>query len=249
MTSLVSPPVEQDNVSRLWKLYRPRLAYSSDYQRRASRARYAPRVSGVAPSSTLNKRLFDIAAALGGLLVLLPLFMAVAVAIKVTSPGPVFFRQYRYGYRNRLFRIYKFRTMYTALGDSSGRQQTSVGDVRVTRIGRVLRSTSLDEIPQLINVLKGDMSLVGPRPHVPGMLAAGVLYEDLIPYYFQRHAVKPGITGLAQVNGWRGSTEDSQAAIERVDYDLEYIARRSLRLDLTIIISTLRKEFLAGSGV
>uniref|UniRef100_UPI0014904FD8 sugar transferase n=1 Tax=Acinetobacter baumannii TaxID=470 RepID=UPI0014904FD8 len=86
------------------------------------------------------------------------------------------------------------------------------------------------------------------RPHVPGMLAAGVLYEDLIPYYFQRHAVKPGITGLAQVNGWRGSTEDSQAAIERVDYDLEYIARRSLRLDLTIIISTLRKEFLAGSG-
>ncbi len=249
MTSLVSPPVDQDNVSRLWKLYRPRLAYSSDYHRRTRRARYAPRVSGVAPSSTINKRLFDIAAALGGLLFLLPIFMAVAMAIKATSPGPVFFRQYRYGYRNRLFRIYKFRTMYTALGDSSGRQQTAAGDVRVTRIGRILRNTSLDEIPQLINVLKGEMSLVGPRPHVPGMLAAGVLYEDLIPYYFQRHAVKPGITGLAQVNGWRGSTETPQAAIERVDYDLEYISRRSLRLDLIIVVSTLRKEFLAGSGM
>lgn len=193
--------------------------------------------------------MFDVVAAFGGLLFLLPILVTVAIAIKATSPGPVFFRQYRYGYRNRLFRIYKFRTMYTALGDSSGRQQTSVGDVRVTRIGRILRSTSLDELPQLINVLKGDMSLVGPRPHVPGMLAAGVLYEDLIPYYFQRHAVKPGITGLAQVNGWRGSTESPQAAIERVDNDLEYIALRSLRLDLTVIISTLRKEFLAGSGV
>jgi lipopolysaccharide/colanic/teichoic acid biosynthesis glycosyltransferase len=113
----------------------------------------------------------------------------------------------------------------------------------------MLRSTSLDEIPQLINVLKGEMSLVGPRPHVPGMLAAGVLYEDLVPYYFQRHAVRPGITGLAQVNGCRGSTQDGESAIARVDYDLDYIEHRSLRLDIAIIVRTVRKEFLAGNGM
>jgi lipopolysaccharide/colanic/teichoic acid biosynthesis glycosyltransferase len=249
MTSLVSPPVDQDNVSRLWKLYRPRIAYSSDYARRARQARYAPRVSGVEPASSLGKRIVDVTGAALGLLFLLPIFVAVAIAIRATSRGPIFFRQYRYGYRNRLFRIYKFRTMYVELGDSSGRQQTAVGDVRVTRVGRILRNTSLDEIPQLINVLKGEMSLVGPRPHVPGMLAAGVLYEDLVPYYFQRHAVKPGITGLAQVSGYRGSTATAQAAIARVDHDLDYIAHRSLRLDATIILRTIRREFLAGSGM
>jgi lipopolysaccharide/colanic/teichoic acid biosynthesis glycosyltransferase len=249
MTSLVSPPVDQDNVSRLWKLYRPRLAYSSGDERVSRRARYAPRVSGVEPSSSLSKRVFDVTAALAGLLFLLPIFVAVAVAIKGTSSGPVFFRQYRYGYRNRLFRIYKFRTMHADLGDSSGRRQTAEGDVRITRVGRFLRNTSLDEIPQLINVVKGEMSLVGPRPHVPGMMAAGILYEDLVPYYFQRHAVKPGITGLAQVSGCRGSTASAQAAISRVDHDLSYVEHRSLRLDVTIIVRTLRKEFLAGSGM
>jgi lipopolysaccharide/colanic/teichoic acid biosynthesis glycosyltransferase len=258
MTTLVSLPGAQDrgaqnpgaedNVSRFWESYRPRLAYSATSADRYARSgRYAPRVSGASLSA--NKRLFDFTGALAGLLFLLPLFVAIAVAIKVTSRGPVFFRQYRYGYRNRLFRIYKFRTMYTALGDSSGRRQTVARDARVTRIGRILRNTSLDEIPQLINVLRGEMSLVGPRPHVPGMLAAGVLYEDLVPYYFQRHAVRPGITGLAQVNGCRGSTEEGESAIARVDYDLDYIEHRSLRLDLSIIVRTVRKEFLAGSGM
>jgi polysaccharide biosynthesis protein PslA len=250
MTTLVSLPGAQDNVSRFWKSYRPRLAYQvTEADRYAYSSRYAPRVSGVAASSSAYKRMFDVTGAFAGLLFLLPILIAIAVAIKVTSPGPVFFRQYRYGYRNRLFRIYKFRTMYNALGDKSGRQQTVARDARVTRIGRILRNTSLDEIPQLINVLKGEMSLVGPRPHVPGMLAAGVLYEDLVPYYFQRHAVRPGITGLAQVSGCRGSTEEAESAILRVDYDLDYIEHRSLQLDMAIIVRTVRKEFLAGSGM
>jgi lipopolysaccharide/colanic/teichoic acid biosynthesis glycosyltransferase len=192
--------------------------------------------------------MLDIAGAFSGLLVLLPVLIAIAIAIKATSRGPVFFRQYRYGYRNRIFRIYKFRTMYTDRGDRSGRRQTVASDARITKVGRLLRSTSLDEIPQLINVLKGEMSLVGPRPHVPGMLAAGMLYEELVPYYFQRHSVRPGITGLAQVSGCRGSTQIGDSAIARVDYDLDYIEHRSLHLDMAIILRTVRREFLAGSG-
>jgi polysaccharide biosynthesis protein PslA len=250
MTTLVSLPGAPDNVSRIWKSYRPRLAYPvTDADRYVRHTRYAPRVSGVAASPSAYKRMFDFTGALAGLLFLLPVFIAIAVAIKITSRGPVFFRQYRYGYRNRLFRIYKFRTMYSSLGDSSGRAQTVAQDARITPLGRILRSTSLDEIPQLINVVKGEMSLVGPRPHVPGMLAAGVLYEDLVPYYFQRHSVRPGITGLAQVSGCRGSTQDGESAITRVDYDLDYIEHRSLQLDVAIIVRTVRKEFLAGSGM
>lgn len=219
------------------------------FDRYARRGRYAPRVSGSASTFSIFKRAFDFTAAAAGLLFLMPLLIGIAIAIKVTSPGPIFFRQYRYGYRNRIFNIYKFRTMYMSAGDKSGRQQTVQGDSRITKIGRILRNTSLDEIPQLINVLKGDMSLVGPRPHVPGMMAAGVLYEDLVPYYFQRHATRPGITGLAQVNGWRGSTQDAEAAIWRVDQDLDYIARRSLLLDISIVIRTVRREFINGSGM
>jgi len=127
-------------------------------------------------------------------------------------------------------------------------KQTVKGDSRVTWIGKILRTTSFDEIPQLINVIKGDMSLVGPRPHVPGMLAAELLYEELVPYYFQRHTARPGLTGLAQVSGCRGSTVEAGRAISRIDYDLDYIERWSMRLDVTIIIRTIRKEFLSGSG-
>jgi lipopolysaccharide/colanic/teichoic acid biosynthesis glycosyltransferase len=154
------------------------------------------------------------------------------------------------GVNNELFRIYKFRTMYADQGDQTGVQQTRRADRRVTALGRFLRRSSLDEVPQLLNVLKGDMSLVGPRPHVPGMLAGGMLYEKLVPDYFERHRVRPGITGLAQTNGLRGSTEDPSAAIARIERDLEYIDNWSLRLDLRLLIETVRTELLhAGSGM
>jgi lipopolysaccharide/colanic/teichoic acid biosynthesis glycosyltransferase len=138
--------------------------------------------------------------------------------------------------------------MYADLGDERGTRQTVSADPRVTPIGRLLRKTSLDELPQLINVLKGDMSLVGPRPHVPGMLAGGLPYEHLLPYYFQRHAMRPGITGLAQVNGFRGSTSAPASAIERLDCDLRYIQSWSLALDVSILARTIVREFLSGSG-
>ncbi len=194
------------------------------------------------------KRMFDIAGATAGLLIFAPLLIAVAIAIKMTSSGPVFFRQKRYGYHNRRFWIFKFRTMYAERSDQRGTVQAQSDDPRVTPLGRILRKTSLDELPQLINVLKGDMSLVGPRPHVPGMLANGMLYEEFIPYYLQRHNMRPGLTGLAQVRGFRGSTTDPVSALARVDCDLEYIQRWSLLLDLGIIARTVVTEFLSGSG-
>jgi exopolysaccharide biosynthesis polyprenyl glycosylphosphotransferase len=201
------------------------------------------------PGRSLAKRMFDVAVASSVVLFFAPLLIVVAIAIKLTSRGPVLFRQYRYGYRRHRFRIYKFRTMYQHLGDRSGVHQTTSDDPRVTAIGRLLRHTSLDELPQLINVIKGDMSLVGPRPHVPGMLAASMPYEHLVPYYFERHVVRPGVTGLAQVSGYRGSTTDAQSAIGRISCDLEYIETWSLWLDIRIILRTISREFLSGNGI
>jgi polysaccharide biosynthesis protein PslA len=195
------------------------------------------------------KRVIDLIGAICALLFLAPLLVAIAIAIKVTSPGPVLFSQYRYGYRNKRFRIFKFRTMHTHLTDFTGTRQTTRQDSRITSIGQILRTTSLDELPQLLNVLKGEMSLVGPRPHVPGMLAGGLLYEELVPYYFQRHTVRPGITGLAQVNGCRGETVQARDAIARIDYDLEYIEEWSPWIDIKIIAKTCKREFLSGHGV
>ena len=194
------------------------------------------------------KRAVDIVGASFGLLILAPLLIGIAVAIKATSQGPVFFRQKRYGYHNRRFRIFKFRTMFVHLGDNKGTQQTKADDPRITPLGRILRKTSLDELPQLLNVLAGDMSLVGPRPHVPGMLAGGMLYEELTPYYFQRHNMRPGITGLAQVSGYRGSTVVPMSAIERLDHDLHYIEGWSIGLDTRIILRTFVREFVLGSA-
>ncbi|HLZ01618.1 MAG TPA: sugar transferase [Bradyrhizobium sp.] len=212
------------------------------------RSRRSRRLNWTEPAASVGKRVFDLAVAGAALLFLAPLLMAIAVAIKLTSPGPVLFFQYRYGYRNRRFKIYKFRSMRADTGDATGVKQTVRGDSRVTSIGRILRKTSLDEVPQLFNVIKGDMSLVGPRPHVPGMLAADLPYEDLVPYYFQRHTARPGITGLAQVSGCRGSTVEAGRAISRIDYDLHYIEKWSLRMDVMIIMRTIRNEFLSGSG-
>ena len=198
---------------------------------------------------TAVKRAFDIAFALTFLLALAPAFLLIALLIKATSRGDVFFRQKRYGVDGRLFEIWKFRTMYATLGDQNGVKQTKENDPRVTHVGRFLRRTSLDELPQMINVLKGDMSLVGPRPHVPGMLAGGRLYEDLVPYYHHRHVVRPGITGLAQVSGFRGSTDDAAYATARIDHDLIYIGTWSFRQDLEILVLTVWREFTVGTGI
>jgi len=252
MASIVTARFDQDNVRRLWKgrpfiSVRP-VEYAGSSAYGPYKGRRRRRTARKEPSASIGKRIFDIAVASAALLFFAPLLITVAIAIKVTSPGPVLFHQYRYGYRNRAFKIYKFRSMRTDAGDARGVKQTVPGDSRVTPVGRILRKTSLDEIPQLINVIKGDMSLVGPRPHVPGMLAAQLPYEHLVPYYFQRHTARPGITGLAQVSGCRGSTIEPNRAISRIDYDLDYIEKWSLRMDIMIIARTIRREFLSGSG-
>ena len=199
-------------------------------------------------SSAALKRALDVFGAATGLFLLLPLFALIALAIKLTSRGPVFFRQARYGLNGETFTVLKFRTMYSHLCDRSGVAQTVVNDARVTLVGNFLRRSNFDELPQLINVLKGDMSLVGPRPHVPGMLAAGVPYEEFDPRYMLRHKVRPGITGLAQVNGFRGETKEDYAAHMRLEHDLLYIESQSFVLDLKIIAETFLREFFFGNG-
>jgi len=195
-----------------------------------------------------TKRCFDVVVALILAVLLAPGLIAIAIAIKATSRGPVLFRQRRYGVGNQQFDILKFRTMFVEASDPSGVRQTCKNDPRVTPIGRLLRQSSLDELPQLWNVVRGQMSLVGPRPHVPGMKAGGVLYEELVPYYFRRHRMRVGITGLAQVSGLRGSTVDPERAKARIDRDIEYIDRWSLALDIWIIWQTVRREFLSGAA-
>ncbi len=194
------------------------------------------------------KRVIDVAASLLALFVLMPLLVLCALMIKITSPGPVFFRQQREGLDGRLFEVLKFRSMHVAAGDASGVAQTVENDPRVFPLGRFLRKTSIDELPQLINVLRGDMSLVGPRPHVPGMNAAGVSYRELVPYYDLRLRVLPGVTGWAQANGFRGPTDNAGRAKARVDHDIAYVCNFSVWLDIKIILLTIRKEFVVGSG-
>jgi exopolysaccharide biosynthesis polyprenyl glycosylphosphotransferase len=194
------------------------------------------------------KRVLDIILASMALVALGPLFVLVALATKLSSRGPVFFAQQREGLNGGLFWAYKFRTMRVDAGDPTGVAQTVRNDPRVTSVGRFLRRTSIDELPQLFNVLKGDMSLVGPRPHVPGMLAAGVPYSSLVRYYPSRHVMRPGITGWAQANGLRGVTTDAKSATARVDHDIAYIQNFSLLLDFRILLKTVVREFVTGSG-
>ena len=164
----------------------------------------------------------------------------VALLIKLDSRGPVLFSQQRFGLNNEAIPVLKFRTMYVDRGDRSGAQRTVQHDPRVTRVGRVIRALSIDELPQLINVLRGEMSVVGPRPHAIAMKAGdGVLYGDAVAQYFHRHRVKPGITGWAQVNGLRGEVDTLSKARARVAHDLYYIEHWSPWLDLRILLKTL----------
>lgn len=173
------------------------------------------------------------------LFLIAPLLIVIAVSIKLDSPGPVLFRQKRYGFNNQLIDMYKFRSMYIDKQDNNAAQLTTKNDPRVTRVGRFLRRTSLDELPQFFNVITGEMSIVGPRPHATEAKAAGILYENVVDQYAARHKVKPGITGWAQVNGWRGDTDTEEKIQKRVDYDIDYINRWSLLFDLKIILKTI----------
>jgi Undecaprenyl-phosphate glucose phosphotransferase len=174
------------------------------------------------------------------LLVLSPLMLVIAALIRVDSAGPIFFIQDRFGFNNRPIRVFKFRTMHVDRSDPSGAQRTVRNDPRITRVGRVLRALSLDELPQLFNVLRGEMSLVGPRAHAVAMRAGDRLYHEAVGEYFQRHKVRPGITGWAQVNGLRGEIAGVESARKRVAYDLHYIENWSFWLDLKIILMTIR---------
>lgn len=187
-----------------------------------------------------SKRVFDIVVSLGVLIFLAPLLLVTAIAIKLDSPGPVFFRQQRVGLGNRMFWIFKFRSMRTDLTDSDGKVSASRTDSRVTRVGRFIRRTSIDELPQLLNVLLGDMSVVGPRPHALGSLAGDALFWEVTDRYWIRHALKPGITGLAQIRGLRGATEKREELEMRVRCDLEYLSNWSLGEDIMILLRTFR---------
>ncbi|MFN9610773.1 MAG: undecaprenyl-phosphate glucose phosphotransferase [bacterium] len=183
------------------------------------------------------KRALDLTLASIGLLFLAPLLVVIALAVAFTSPGPVLFAQDRYGLDGRRFRIFKFRTMRELeAGDTPGLRQATRDDPRITPLGRFLRRWSLDELPQLFNVIRGEMSLVGPRPHA---VAHNEQYRRLIPGYMQRHGFKPGITGLAQVEGWRGETSDLESMARRIDADLRYQRDWSLALDIKILIKTI----------
>jgi Undecaprenyl-phosphate glucose phosphotransferase len=184
------------------------------------------------------KWLFDTSVAALALFALAPLMALVALAIKLDSRGPVLFRQKRYGFNNELIEVFKFRSMYVDQADVDAAKLVTRDDPRVTRVGRFIRKTSLDELPQLINVLKGELSLVGPRPHALQAKAADQLYHDVVDGYFARHKVKPGITGWAQINGWRGETDTPEKIQKRVEHDLYYIDNWSVFLDLYILLKT-----------
>jgi Undecaprenyl-phosphate glucose phosphotransferase len=185
------------------------------------------------------KWLFDKIVGTLALLVLFPVMLITAVAIKLDSKGPVLFRQKRYGFNNELIEVFKFRSLYHEMSDYAAAKQVTRNDPRVTRVGRFIRKTSLDELPQLFNVVfKGNLSLVGPRPHAIHATASNRVYEQVVDGYFARHKVKPGITGWAQIHGWRGETDTEDKIQRRVEHDLYYIENWSVLLDSYILLKT-----------
>ena len=188
--------------------------------------------------AAVAKRAMDIVLTSLVCLCALPVIGLIALLIKLDSRGPVFFKQRRYGFQNEIIEVFKFRSMYVDCADVDAEKLTTRNDPRVTRVGAFLRRFSLDELPQLFNVLKGDMSLVGPRPHALKAKAGGKLYQDVTKDYGHRIRVRPGLTGWAQVNGWRGNTETEEQLRKRVEYDLHYIENWSVMLDLKILLRT-----------
>jgi Undecaprenyl-phosphate glucose phosphotransferase len=218
----------------------------------ATRIRFSPRMySHIGPVAMIDlfdkpitdwgrvtKWLFDTIIAGLAIVLLAPVMLWVAFNIKRESKGPILFKQKRYGFNNELIEVYKFRSMYTDMCDANAQTLVTKEDPRVTPFGRFIRKTSLDELPQLFNVIKGDLSLVGPRPHALSAKAGGQLYDDVVDGYFARHKVKPGITGWAQINGWRGETDTEEKIQKRVEHDLYYIENWSVFLDLYILLKT-----------
>jgi Undecaprenyl-phosphate glucose phosphotransferase len=190
----------------------------------------------------VQKRAFDLLFGWLFLALAAPAMAAIALAIRFDSPGPVLFRQRRLGFNNNVITVFKFRTMHHQLSDPLANRLTERNDPRVTRLGRILRKLSLDELPQIFNVLSGDMSLVGPRPHALNAKAANRYYGDVVAEYARRHVVKPGITGWAQVSGWRGETRTEEQIRQRVAHDLHYIENWSLGFDLKILWLTFVRE-------
>lgn len=215
-------------------------SYSSDHN--------WARIRRQRPLDFVLKRTLDVTISFLTLLFMGPVLLLIAVLIRLESPGSPFFSQLRYGQHGKKIRIYKFRSMRSDLCDPSGVAQTVENDPRVTRFGAFLRKSNLDELPQLWNVLIGDMALVGPRCHAIGMLAGGVLYEDLVPGYHKRHVMRPGLTGLAQMRGLRGPTDKASKARARINADLYYIENYSFVLDIKILVGTLWSEMNGGKG-
>jgi lipopolysaccharide/colanic/teichoic acid biosynthesis glycosyltransferase len=187
----------------------------------------------------IAKRVEDMLLAIVALICLWPLLLTIWTALKLSSPGPAVFRQPRYGFNNAVIQVLKFRTMHAAVTDVGGERQTARNDERVTRIGRWLRKLSFDELPQIFNVLRGEMSIVGPRAHPIKMTVGGKPLETVVLQYAARHRVKPGITGWAQVHGLRGELNSVEKLERRTEYDLYYINNWSIWLDLLIIFKTI----------
>lgn len=207
-----------------------------------------PHKSAGRKTDLILKRCMDVVVSATSLLILLPILLVISALIRMESPGSPLFSQTRWGRDGRKIKVLKFRSMGADVGDPSGIKQTVKNDARITRVGSVLRKTNLDELPQLYNVLRGDMSLVGPRCHAVGMQAGGMLYEDLVPTYHNRHSVRPGLTGLAQMRGLRGPTDSVAKSRARVHSDLYYIQHFSFLFDVRIILGTIRSELKGGKG-
>lgn len=195
----------------------------------------------IADWDAVTKRVFDLFFSVTALLLLFPVMIATAIAIKLESKGPVFFRQKRYGFNNQVVNIWKFRSMYHDMADAEAKTVVTKGDPRVTPVGRFIRKTSIDELPQLFNVLTGKLSLVGPRPHAVNAHTKNQLWDEVVDGYFARHKVKPGVTGWAQINGWRGEIDNEDKIKKRVSCDLYYIENWSLMLDFYILFITPMK--------